>query len=269
MKKITFFNEKGGTGKTTFNVSFASWLAYEKGERVFVRDFDCPSNQIHGLRVEEIGLIQRDPEFVKLITQKPYPIAKEKEDVVIKTHQDRLMLLDKIRKESQGDGYYIMDFPGRLKTSDAMYNLAYAGLIDTIIFPIDSDEASQARAMYTYHILNHPQFLKYSGKEHQDAMFLWNRETRTERRGKRDYYSVAEEKFKDIGIPVCDNRIRELLSFRRDASVFGFIKSTVCFPIINIKRSAPWLIDVFEEVKERIDGTYAGSREIEELDNVK
>ena len=76
MKRITFFNEKGGTGKTTFNALFASWLAYEKGKRVFVQDFDYPNYQLLNIRKNEVDLMARDPRFASLVTATPYPIGK-------------------------------------------------------------------------------------------------------------------------------------------------------------------------------------------------
>ena len=40
MKSLTFFNEKGGTGKSTFTMMYASWLQYIHGVRVTVVDFN-------------------------------------------------------------------------------------------------------------------------------------------------------------------------------------------------------------------------------------
>lgn len=256
MKRITFFNEKGGTGKTLFNMSFASWLAYDQGERVFVRDFDTPSNQIHTLRIKELEMAREDPAFARLITAAPYPIRKEEVTVDIRDAAAKHALAEKIRRESVGEGYYIMDFPGLFNSRTAFFNLAASGLIDTVIFPVDSDEASYARAMYVNSIINNPKLLRVTGRDHQDVLFLWNRETNQERRGKKDHYSEAEAMFRRIGIPVCNHRVREFLSFRRDGETFGFVKSTICYPRLNIRRNAPWLEDVFAELKARIDGTW-------------
>ena len=40
MKVITFFNEKGGSAKSTFATIFASWLQYEHGVNTAVVDID-------------------------------------------------------------------------------------------------------------------------------------------------------------------------------------------------------------------------------------
>ena len=42
MKVVTFFMSKGGTGKTSFNIMFASYLTYMLGRRVLVLDVDFP-----------------------------------------------------------------------------------------------------------------------------------------------------------------------------------------------------------------------------------
>lgn len=40
MKIISFFNEKGGVGKSTFTIMYASWLKYKHGINVGVADFN-------------------------------------------------------------------------------------------------------------------------------------------------------------------------------------------------------------------------------------
>lgn len=255
MIRISFFNEKGGTGKTLFNTCFAAWLKYQKGFNVRVRDFDYPSYHLFNLRKHELELIKSNRDFAKLITQPPYPLGRiEGKDAY--TREQLNKIVNHVRTESEGDGFYIMDFPGRFLPNDPVHAIALAGLLDHIIFPVDSDRLSQTSALLVNAMLNNPKILERSGKEHQDVLVMWNRETGSERRGKRDFYSIATETFKRAGIPVCDNRAREFLSFRREVDTFGFIRSTVCYPELNIRRSAPWLEPLFEEILQRIQGTY-------------
>lgn len=253
MIRLSFFNEKGGTGKTVFNTCFASWLRYEKGYEVRVQDFDFPSYQLFNMRAHEIELIRNNSDFTKFITLPPYPLGKI-EGKKAYTNDQLRRITNQIREESKGDGFYIMDFPGRFLPNDPVHAIAMAGLLDYVIFPIDTDRQSQTSALLCNGVLNNPRSLAYMGKEHQNTLAFWNRETRTERTGKRDYYTEVTEIFKKAGIPVCNNRAREFLSMRREGETFGFIRSTVCYPKLNVRRSAPWLEPLFEEILQRIMG---------------
>lgn len=256
MKRVTFFNEKGGTGKTLYNLLFASWLKYEQGERVFVQDFDYPSYQFYKLRQRETELVKTDERFARFITLPPYPIGKVKGKDEYTT-EELQGIVKGIRETSEGDGYLIMDFPGRFRPNDPIYVLATEGLLDYIFFPIDSDRQSIASALLVNSTLNNKLVLKKMGKERQNTLAIWNKETRAERRGTRDYYGETTEILQMAGLPVCGVRGQDCVSFRRDGDVFGFVRSTLCYPKTNINMRAPWLEPMFKELKARIDETWA------------
>lgn len=255
MKVITFFNDKGGVGKTAFSILFASWLAYEKKEKVRVFDFDYPSHQIAALRKDEILLIKNNKDFAKLVTSAPYPISEPK-GYAPYTDEQLKALVAGIRSMSNEKGYLVIDFPGSFKRSDASFAILMSGLVDLVVFPIDSDTNSSGRALFVNSVLNNPKRLSAAGARKQDTLMLWNRETNQERRGKRDYYAEREVFFNRIGVPVCTQRAHELLSMRRRGDVFGFIQSTVCYPKKNIQMNAPWLEPLLQEIKERLDGDW-------------
>ena len=50
MRTISFFNEKGGSGKSTFCLMMASWLRYRCGRSVAVIDLDDPMHSINEIR---------------------------------------------------------------------------------------------------------------------------------------------------------------------------------------------------------------------------
>ena len=51
MKTVSFYNEKGGVGKTTFSILYASWLKYKHGVDVAVVDLN---NRIASYRKDEM-----------------------------------------------------------------------------------------------------------------------------------------------------------------------------------------------------------------------
>ena len=50
---LSFFSAKGGTGKTTFNMSMASYLQYVMGRRVLLLDADPPEHSLYNSRERE------------------------------------------------------------------------------------------------------------------------------------------------------------------------------------------------------------------------
>ena len=62
IKVITFFNNKGGVGKTTTVVNLASYLSIEKGKKVLVVDLDSQSNATQAILPEDSWMLFYDPE---------------------------------------------------------------------------------------------------------------------------------------------------------------------------------------------------------------
>ena len=67
MRIVSFYSAKCGTGKTTFNLLFASYLRYRLGLRVLFLDFDGPEFNAYFVR-------QRELEHFKGDTEELYPI---------------------------------------------------------------------------------------------------------------------------------------------------------------------------------------------------
>lgn len=62
MKVVTFFNNKGGVGKTTTIINLASYLSIYREKKVLVVDLDPQSNSTQAILPEEIWLEFYDPE---------------------------------------------------------------------------------------------------------------------------------------------------------------------------------------------------------------
>ena len=253
MKVVTFFNAKGGTGKTTFTVLMASWLAYKKNCRVAVYDCDYPSYQLLNMRAGDMSFVKTNPlsPAAKFsIGNTFYPVAKAMGKDVF-TDAQLSMISSQIRKiKDSGDGYLLLDFPGRFLPSDPAWRLVRDGVVDFVVLPVDTDQQSRGDAMDVYFKM---QKIRRGG---QRGAFLWNREAPAERRGRRDWYGESTALFREFGIPVIHTRMRDIIIARRDASTFGFIRNTLCWPQANIDKACPYIEDIFEEIKARVDGTF-------------
>lgn len=257
MKVVVFFNEKGGTGKTLFTSMFACWLAYKKKEKVMVYDCDFPNYQLFQMR-------QRNKETVRSGNRNLCRFLGDDEFFKVGkfagkeafTPVELELLLSHLRSMAAegGDGYLLLDLPGRFLASDPAYKFSFAGAIDTVIIPVDSDIQSRASAMYLCAQMRSREFKEQSGKPSgQDIMVFWNKEASKERSGTVDWYAEAEEDFRLMGVEVAKVRAREFLTARRDAPTFGFVRNTVCWPQQNVDRACGYIEELFEEFKEHID----------------
>ena len=262
MKTVTIFSEKGGVGKTTLTVLLASYLAYVRRERVCALDFDHPSYQLTKMREVDETILRNNTANQYLLRSlpkdvAPYPINRVEGRGAF-TREQLAAIVSQVRKRrEQGDGWMLLDFPGRFLPGDPSYALALAGLLDLVVLPIDSDRQSISSALYLNSILHSDAFKKASGKPGgQEALFLWNREAAAERRSGYDRYAADEEALRLVGVPVSKHRVRDIVIARRDANTFGFIRSTLCFPTTTVMHTAPYLIPLFEEIIQRAEGTW-------------
>lgn len=270
MKTLSFYNEKGGTGKTTLTALFCSWLAYNQKERVVALDLDFPSFQLDAMRQNDLkvyaDLAKNNPTspVVRLCAEnEPFPLGKINEKNSMFTQGDLVSIGNTLSKMREGAGYMLLDFPGRYfggdeqgRGEDAISFLSRNGMIDLVVFPIDSDRQSIASALeISYRIRKAAK----EGGRGQEILFLWNREAQKERSGKRDWYSESEKTFASMGIPVAGDRVHEVLIARRDIGTFGFIRNTLCWPKQNISKACPNIENIFREVKSRVDGTWTES----------
>lgn len=264
MRVITIFSEKGGMGKTTLSIMLASFLAYEKKQKVFACDFDFPGYQMLNTRENDLRLISRGiRDLVKLSEGNEfYPIrrVKGRYDGFSKDELERLVRNFATMRDSQ-DGYLILDFPGRFLKTDPAYVFLQKGFIDLVVFPIDTDRQSITSALNMTSIIRGnnqaPPLVSPEVKPTQEILFLWNKENRSERRGSRDWYGDWDRLFESLDIPVAGARIRDVLIARRDPDTFGFIRSTTCWPKANVAKQAPYLVSIFEEIQSRADGTWS------------
>lgn len=149
MKTITFFSEKGGVGKSSFSIMYASWLKHSHGLSVALADFN---HRIAAYRNAEIRnrnkFIQKNPDT----DIKPYdennswPIyeAQMKEIDEIKGDGIQVPFAEWFKQtikanDLQNYDVVICDFPGSME--DGSYGqLLSQGLINLTVIPTEKDE---------------------------------------------------------------------------------------------------------------------------------
>lgn len=248
MKKvITFFNEKGGTGKTTLTALFSCYLAYKLHKPVFVMDMDYPSYQMYNIRQTDLDILRNKPEAPLnrfYDGSAPFRVGKTAgQDAFTPAQLDAIER--SLRRQLEGEGYFLIDFPGRFLPNDPVYHFVRKGLINLVVFPIDTDRQSLVSA------LNTNREMQRISAGRQKTAFLWNKEAVSER--KRGTIEDMTAGLRDSGLTVIDGHLRDIIIARRDAKTFGFIRNSVCWPQANISRACGYIEEIFDQIKALVD----------------
>lgn len=251
MKKISIYNEKGGVGKTTVSCMLAGFLAYVKGFKVCVLDFDAPTYHFSELRRVEEKILS-DPksplsvwlrEHPSKVT--PYTIYRIPTDGagVYRPEEVFAIMRDITRQDFD---YIIIDFPGRFSADEPVSFMAASGLIDFVAVPTDTDSQARKSALVISEALT---------RAGVPCTVFWNKVTVYEARGDGSRFRRGAEPFLRYGVPVMDEVVREIRKFSRDADEHLFIRSTMCFPDRYIRQWIPSLIPFLEALTDRIDSS--------------
>lgn len=150
MKTITFFSEKGGVGKTSFAMMYASWLHSQFGVKVALADFN---DRVAGYRRKEIikrnKMIETHPELGlqpfdekkawPILTCKNGDIEKAKRDFGPNVPHAKWFQNEVENGALRGMEIVVCDFPGSMsgKEYQNMFNM---DLLCLTVIPVEKDE---------------------------------------------------------------------------------------------------------------------------------
>lgn len=250
MKTLTFYNEKGGVGKSSHCVLAASYLRYALGKNVVVFDFDAPMFRVYDYRLREQALLADADANRNLVRHlrrdlDPYKVCRISPDGPMNSFTRELVLreivpvLNNMESSSMVD-YVIFDFPGRFDKEDIMATLVRERGIDFVAVPFSTNRASVMSGLYVSLCLRqlgvecHPFFNKLTRAEQQDP-------------GNR-FCSSMEDLFRQQGFDVLGTRIKTFNSMDRESSEQFFVQSTFCWPATNVDRLCPELVTLYDEI---------------------
>ncbi len=147
MKTIAIFSEKGGVGKSSISILYASWLQYKYGIKTALADFN---DRITGYRIAEIEnrneLRQNDPSIKPFDEAGAWPIVSclQSEIERLRKSSPSFPYAEWLRREFtngrlQGYDVLLLDFPGNLVSGEYLQILQqkYIGLT---VIPTEKDE---------------------------------------------------------------------------------------------------------------------------------
>lgn len=162
-------------------------------------------------------------------------------------------ICDVVKRDSEGEGYYIMDFLWDDRVPKAFRYLLKKGLVDCVIIPIQIDAPwTRVRLLFTSVFLKDDGTYESLETKRPQFFCLWNRVPGTLLYDKDYKFFNAEKALVSNGFMVCSSRVREMPSMDTEELIkrrFG---------------------NCFREVIDRIDNPYKPewqSSWVEDLEN--
>lgn len=244
MKVVSFFSAKGGTGKTSFNMMFASFLRYGLGKNVLVLDFDRPEYNLSYTRKREIAFMDKEGNGYGM--ERLYPI----EEVAALDEKSISRIAGMLKSLSDEFDYIVMDFPGSFCESDAVCILAMKQVLDFIVIPVELDAMNIASSKALAQIF-HESGLK--------TILFFNRVHGKE---KTELYDELRTWFCENGIIVLENIVKSSISMKREMGCAGYFRSSVAFPERLVMEKNPGVVNLFREVVGYVEGEMEQSQEM-------
>ena len=146
MKTITFFSEKGGVGKSSFSMMYASWLHYKYGVKVGLADFNRRILAYRNEEIEQRNLLRKNnPDIKPFNVLKTWPIVDVNYERTRELRRSGVQQPYAVWLEEQcvdgrltGMDVVLCDFPGSLSGYEFIQNISLH-MLNLIVIPTDKD----------------------------------------------------------------------------------------------------------------------------------
>lgn len=194
-------------------------------------DFDSPEFNLSNTRKREL-LFAQDKDM-PLDVHSLYPIHEVDEESARNT-KDILEFIEDVRPAMD---FLVLDFGGSFVPSDIVCRLVMQHAIDLMVIPVEMDGMIIASA----------KALAWTLQEMgQQTLLFFNK---VHGREKPQLYDALEDWFKGKGVNISPNRVKNALNVRRDSdNGSNFVRSSVVFPLKDIRAHNPGILNLFEEV---------------------
>lgn len=255
MKSLAFFNGKGGVGKSLHTTMCASYLAYHEGARVALVELENPSPRIFRNRNDELALLEKEDSWLsRYRANHPegwpaayYDIFPWGDGVQAYSPEYLREVEDKAWDLVEGKygefDYVLFDFPAVFIEQSPAFKLISSNIVDLVAIPFDVDAATRKEAVIDGDILV---------KNGHSAVAFWN-DVSLDDIKRPGFLDGGEDVFRRYGIEVLPQRIKSFVKAKRESDERLFVKSTVCWPQRYVEMACPRVIDLYRELKGRLD----------------
>ena len=245
MKTFSFYTQKGGCGKTTLLLLFASYLRYAKGNTVKVIDFEANKFPLMHFREKDmVAFHQAGSALYNYLngrsTFDPYPIECAGKEINTYQAEDVLEIARAVNEEIRQDkfDYLLLDFPAGYSRLTPVSCLVHNHLLDGIYIPTSTESQERLDAYYMgIHFL----------EEGVPFRIVWNR-LKKKFIDAPAALDMAEQELLGYNLPCSQVRIKDFNKASEDSDVRCFVRNTLCWPDRYVRMFCPELIDLFEEI---------------------
>ena len=197
---IAFTSQKGGVGKSTFNILAASSFHFANAE-VAVIDCDQPQSSITKLRENELAELESNSDRQELFSS----LGRPAYSVFDCSLEEAALYMKKL--DGKVDLVFI-DMPGTL--NNPALPAIWANL-DYIFIPLEADELSIAASEGFVAVIE-GYIKKQPGSKLKGYYAFWNRHNKSV---KQDYYQEVESYFQEQKIPMLHSKIEQSINYTR------------------------------------------------------
>ena len=247
MKYLSFFNGKGGVGKTTLAILAASFFAYAKNLKVRVLDLESHDYRINPFRKLDLERLKTPGTPLYSYAERNQMPSPENYYTIEEGDQFVMGFVDVLAKEKETASYdlTILDFPAHYNDNLPVHALAERGLLDCVYVPMRVEQQERRSACITGLGLASCGVM---------VKLLWNDiDADIVKRGAPLDEAEEEVSFlKERGLDYSPVRIKHFRKASQATDRHCFVRSTICWPDKYVRMWCPELIDLFEEISKEL-----------------
>lgn len=251
MKVFSFFSGKGGVGKTTLTILFASFLSYYLDLNILVMDGEKPDGRIMPFRKLDLDLLNTPGSSLSwYAASNPMPTPSHYYEIQEYglavgeyTSDNVLQYIDTITniKTKAPHDVLLIDFPARYADNMPVRILAQKGVLDGAYVPTRLEQQERRSACIA------AMGLASCGVP---VKIMWNDvDADIVKRGTLLDQAEEETAFlKKYGVSYSPTRIKHFRKASRSSEDRCFVRSTVCWPEKYVRLWCPELLTLFAEI---------------------
>ena len=257
MAIFSFFNSKGGSGKSAHSLLFGSYLAYSAGARVCILDFEFEPRLERIRKKEEEMLSDKDSALARYIAAHPGDSVIGSEGVldIVSVSKDFKHRGDRTEEEFDAavaeylDGvvekydYVIVDLPGEFREDSLSFSVLVSS-VDLVAVPFDYTPTVRNCALHTAEVMR---------DNDVPLVMFWNKVSVSDLK-KDGFLDRIESFLTDRGYDVLPHRVKFFQKAMREyEGGKGFVVSTLCWPRRYVELNCPVLEILYACLKGRLD----------------
>ncbi len=203
-KFVSFFNQKGGVGKSSLEILVATYCHNVLNLKVGILDADFPQHSVSKLREDEVQLIKTHPGYRDAFRE----LGKAVYPVLASDPANALTELQKFTNPDDAFDLVFVDLPGTLNTKGVLPTISK---LDHIFIPLIASKLV-VKSSLEFGMLVKENFIDKEGISLKSLHFLWNNVVKSE---KSDLYPATESVIKKAGLSLLETNLYQSVKFRK------------------------------------------------------